>query len=227
MRPPGLVEPNHRILVIDDNTAIHDDLRKILLGEVKTQENLREDEELLFGTEAVPAIEFEIDSAYQGQEGLAKLEEALAKGRPYALAFVDVRMPPGWDGVETITHLWKADPNLQVVVCTAYSDYSWNDIQRRLGQSENMLILKKPFDNIEVIQLAHALTRKWLLNGQAMARLEDLDRMVAQRPNCRRPTRGSRGSSRKRRRPRRPSARCSSRVPSASRCRTCRGVTWT
>ncbi|MCX6633145.1 MAG: response regulator, partial [Candidatus Solibacter sp.] len=101
--------------------------------------------------------------------------------RPYALAFVDVRMPPGWDGVETITRLWQVYPNLQVVVCTAYSDYSWGDIQRRLGQSENLLILKKPFDNIEVIQLAHALTRKWLASRQAQARLEDLDLMVAQR----------------------------------------------
>ncbi len=181
MKSAGLLEPNHRILVIDDNTAIHDDLRKILLGEIKAQENLCDDEEFLFGAEPVPITRFEIDSAYQGQEGLAKLEESLAKGLPYALAFVDVRMPPGWDGVETIGHLWKAYPNLQVVVCTAYSDYSWNDIHRKLGQSENMLILKKPFDNIEVIQLAHALTRKWLVSSQAQARLEDLDLMVAQR----------------------------------------------
>jgi PAS domain S-box-containing protein len=181
MKSPVLVEPNHRILVIDDNQAIHDDLRKILLGEVKTQERLQDDEVLLFGIEAVPITRFEIDSAYQGQEGLAKLEQSLAEGRPYAMAFVDVRMPPGWDGVETITRLWQVYPNLQVVVCTAYSDYSWNGIQRRLGQSDNLLILKKPFDNIEVIQLAHALTRKWLVSGQAQARLEDLDRMVAQR----------------------------------------------
>ena len=121
MKSPGLLEPNHRILVIDDNTAIHDDLRKILLGEVKTQENLRDDEALLFGAEPAPITRFEIDSAYQGQEGLAKLEESVAQGRPYALAFVDIRMPPGWDGVETIIHLWKAYPSLQVVVCTAYS----------------------------------------------------------------------------------------------------------
>ena len=164
MKSPVLVEPNHRILVIDDNKAIHDDLRKILLGEVRTQERLQDDEALLFGVEAVPITRFEIDSAYQGQEGLAKLEQSLAEGHPYAMAFVDIRMPPGWDGVETITRLWRVYPNLQVVVCTAYSDYSWNDIQRRLGQSENLLILKKPFDNIEVAQLCETLTRKWSLN---------------------------------------------------------------
>ncbi|QOY89604.1 hybrid sensor histidine kinase/response regulator [Paludibaculum fermentans] len=181
MTTAGLLEPNHRILVIDDNRAIHDDLKKILLGEIEAQENLQEDESILFGADPVPLTRFEIDSAFQGQQGLRKLEQSLAEGRPYALAFVDVRMPPGWDGVETITHLWHAYPSLQVVVCTAYSDYSWNEIQRHLGQSENLLILKKPFDNIEVIQLAHALTRKWLVSRQAQARLEDLDLMVARR----------------------------------------------
>jgi len=181
MKSTGVFEPNNRILVIDDNKAIHDDMRKILLGELDSQEHLQDDEAVLFGVKAMPVTEFEIDSAYQGQEGLAKLEQSLAEGRPYALAFVDVRMPPGWDGIETITHLWQAYPNLQTVVCTAYSDYSWNDIQRRLGQSENLLILKKPFDNIEVIQLAHALTRKWLVSSQAQARVEDLDLMVARR----------------------------------------------
>jgi PAS domain S-box-containing protein len=175
------LEPNHRILVIDDNQAIHNDLRKILLGEINAQEHLQDDEAFLFGVEPMPVTRFEIDSAYQGQEGLAKLERSLAENRPYAMAFVDGRMPPGWDGVETIARLWKVYPSLQVVVCTAYSDYSWTDIQRRLGQSENLLILKKPFDNIEVIQLAHALTRKWLVSAQAQARLEDLDLMVAQR----------------------------------------------
>ena len=109
------------------------------------------------------------------------VQNALQAGIPYALAFVDVRMPPGWDGVETIAHLWRVHPNLQVVVCTAYSDYSWNDIQRRLGHQDNLLILKKPFDNIEVIQLAHALSRKWLLSRQAEAKMADLDLMVAER----------------------------------------------
>jgi len=175
MKSTARFEPNHRILVIDDNQAIHDDMRKILVGEVLSQERLQEDEAFLFGVEAVQVTKFQIDSAYQGQEGLAKLERSLAEGRPYALAFVDVRMPPGWDGVETIAHLWRVYPNLQVVLCSAYSDYSWTDMQRRLGRSEKLLILKKPFDNIEVIQLAHALTHKWLLSRQAVAKMADLD----------------------------------------------------
>ncbi len=174
-------EPNHRILVIDDNQAIHEDLRKILSGEPDSASALEEDEAILFDTAALPNVAFELDSAYQGQEGLAMLKASLAEGRPYAMAFVDVRMPPGWDGIETIGRLWAAYPDLQVVICTAYSDYSWKDIHRKLGQSDNLLILKKPFDNIEVIQMACALTRKWVVSRQARLRINDLDSMVAQR----------------------------------------------
>jgi PAS domain S-box-containing protein len=175
-------QDNHRILIIDDNRAIHDDLRKILIDSDEDT-NLLSDESFLFDTPASKPVSarFEIDSAYQGQEGLALVQAKLAQETPYSLAFVDVRMPPGWDGVETIARLWQVDPNLQIVICTAYSDYSWNDIHAKLGRSDNLLVLKKPFDSIEVIQLAHAMTRKWIISHQARARLEDLDLMVARR----------------------------------------------
>jgi signal transduction histidine kinase len=105
----------------------------------------------------------------------------MLSGNPYALAFVDVRMPPGWDGIETIRNLWQADPYLQVVLCTAHSDYTWNQIRDHLGQSERLLILKKPFDNLEVRQLANALTEKWNLALLARTRTSDLEWMVADR----------------------------------------------
>jgi PAS domain S-box-containing protein len=178
---PALVESNNRILIVDDNRAIHDDLQKVLAGDAEAMAGLQDDEAVLFGTVAVPMAVFEIDSAYQGEEALGMVRQAVAEGRPYALAFVDIRMPPGWDGIETISHFRAVDPYLQTVICTAYSDYSWKDMQRRLGPSDNLLILKKPFDNIEVIQLAHALTRKWLLGHQAAAKMAELDLMVAQR----------------------------------------------
>jgi diguanylate cyclase (GGDEF)-like protein len=169
---------SYRILIVDDNDAIHADLRKILAGEAAGPQDLLADEELLFQTVRMTTARFEIDSAYQGQEGLAIVERALAENRPYAMAFVDVRMPPGWDGVETVRRIWKISPDLQVVICTAYSDHSWDDIVRQLGQSDSLVILKKPFDNIEVIQLAHALTRKWTASREAKAKHQDLERMV-------------------------------------------------
>jgi DNA-binding LytR/AlgR family response regulator len=74
-------------------------------------------------------------------------------------------MPPGIDGVETIAKIWKMDLNIQAVICTAYSKYSWVDLQKVFGDSERLFVLKKPFDNIEVIQLAIALTRRWNINS--------------------------------------------------------------
>lgn len=181
MNTTELVRISHRILVVDDNPAIHEDIKKILCP--ATDDDLSQDEAALFGTLS-PASErsdFTIDSAHQGQEGLALVERALVEGRPYSMAFVDVRMPPGWDGIETIRQIWKHYPELQVVICTAYSDRSWDEIIRTLGKSDSMVILKKPFDNVEVLQLAHALTRKWVVTRQAKHRLDDLESVVERR----------------------------------------------
>jgi two-component system sensor histidine kinase/response regulator len=173
---------NHRILVIDDNRAIHDDFRKILITSCLPND-LDEDEAALFGevTTRFELPEFEIDSAYQGQEGLDLIEKSLLEDRPYALAFVDVRMPPGWDGVETTCKIWELYSDLQVVICTAYSDYSWEEMLKTLGYSDRLVILKKPFDNIEVLQLAISMTEKWRLYQQAKLHLNDLERMVEER----------------------------------------------
>jgi two-component system NtrC family sensor kinase len=176
------LQPNRRILVVDDNPAIHGDIRKLLMREDSGNEALEEMEAKLFGTPGrPPAEQFHIDSAYQGMEGLELVQRSLAAGTPYALAFVDMRMPPGWDGLETICRLWHEDPGLQVVICTAYSDYSWTQIVERLGQSDNLLVLKKPFDNIEVTQMVQALTEKWRLRRHMDAQLRSLDVLVRAR----------------------------------------------
>jgi signal transduction histidine kinase len=173
---------NRRILVIDDNPAIHDDFRKILCPNGGAQ-GLEADEAAIFGVqkEAAASANFEVDFATQGKEGLEKVKKAVAEERPYALAFIDGRMPPGWDGVETIANIWQTYAELQIVICTAYSDYSWEEIVKRVGQSDSLVILKKPFDNVEVLQLAHAMTRKWSLNQQARAQVGQLNRLVQER----------------------------------------------
>src|SRR2546430_4782833 len=174
---------NRRILVIDDNRAIQEDFRKILGRENHPSTGLERAEAALFG-EAALQVElptFKIDSAFQGQEGLDLIEKSLRENHPYAMAFVDVRMPPGWDGVETTAKIWQRYPDLQVVICTAYSDYSWEEMLQRLGYSDRLVILKKPFDNIEVLQLANSLTEKWRLYQQAKSRLDDLEKMVQER----------------------------------------------
>jgi two-component system NtrC family sensor kinase len=161
---PGFA--NRRVLTVDDNPTIHEDFRKILAATAPADDQLDNLESNFFEAHDQPDAHerFEIDAAFQGQEGLAKVRLALEQGRPYAVAFVDMRMPPGWDGVETIARLWEADPGLQIVICTAYSDYSWEEIMRQLGNRNNLAVLKKPFDNIEMIQLCETLAQKWSLN---------------------------------------------------------------
>ncbi|MEK9140413.1 MAG: histidine kinase dimerization/phospho-acceptor domain-containing protein, partial [Nitrospirota bacterium] len=164
---------NLRVLVIDDNRSIHEDFRKILQPGTETQA-LDEARASLFGGEPLlnALVRFDLDYADQGQAALALVQMAQREGRPYAVAFVDMRMPPGWDGLETIEHLWTADPEIQTVICTAYTDHSWDAIIRRLGHDDRLLILQKPFSSVEVSQLATSLTRKWDLARQARQRLE-------------------------------------------------------
>ena len=179
-----ILDANRRILIVDDNPAIHEDFKKVLLDSQERNEALEDEEAILFGENPKlkrQSARFSVDSAFQGREALEKIKQAIAEGEPYALAFVDVRMPPGWDGVETIEQLWKVYPSLQVVVCTAYSDYSWDAMTARLGVSDNLMLLKKPFDSVEVLQIAHALTKKWLVTMQADWRLTQLEDMVAKR----------------------------------------------
>jgi len=169
-------KPNLRVLIIDDNTSIHADFRNLLVPDNAGEAVANAMEAIIFDEEERRPDEttFELDSAYQGQEGFEMVKRALAENRPYAMAFVDVRMPPGWDGVETIARIWEVDPQLQIVVCTAYSDYSWEAMRAKVGQPDGLLVLKKPFDNIEVQQLAHALTKKWHLNHQTRLQMAEL-----------------------------------------------------
>lgn len=169
---------NRRVLVIDDNPAIHDDFRKILCG--KDDDRLSAAETALFGAapREVATTHFELDFAGQGQEGFEMIRQAEEENSPYAVAFIDVRMPPGWDGIETATQAWEVCPDLQIVICTAYSDYSWEEMIAKLGHSDRLLILKKPFDNVEVLQLASALTVKWQLTHQSRLKEGQLEEMV-------------------------------------------------
>jgi two-component system sensor histidine kinase/response regulator len=168
--------PNRRIIVIDDNPAIHEDFRKILCTDGPRAQSFAQAATALFGEQESPEeVSFEVASAFQGQEGFEHVLAALKDERPYAMAFLDIRMPPGWDGIETAARLWAADPDLQIVLCTAYSDYSWDEMRERLGRSDRLLILKKPFDSIEALQLAETLTEKWRLTRQARRRVADLE----------------------------------------------------
>ena len=175
-----------RIIIIDDNPHIHQDVIKVLRAPNKSSQEFEDLDAALYGETDVSFAdnylpEFTFDTATQGQEGVKKIKRALKEGRPYALAFVDIRMPPGWDGIETIRRIWKTDPHVQIVICTAFSDYNWEETIEKLGISDNFLILKKPFDTISVRQLACALTQKWLLAKESKQHMETLNTTVKEK----------------------------------------------
>ncbi|WIE48420.1 EAL domain-containing protein [Pseudomonas sp. GM17] len=173
---------NRRILIVDDTASIHEDFHKILACTDAPGDSLSDAEAALFGTPVSASLEhFFLDSAFQGREALDKVQAALDHDAPYAMAFIDMRMPPGWDGLETIERLWQVDPKLQIALCTAYSDYSWEDIAERLQLGDRLLILKKPFDAIEIRQMASALTVKWQMTEDAELKMDQLEQAVEER----------------------------------------------
>ncbi len=182
----SLESNNRRILIIDDNQSIHNDYRKILDTE-KRPHRQNDAMATFFGESEIESeptsnlMSIEVDSALQGQRGLQMVEQAIAEGHPYSLAFVDIRMPPGWDGLKTVAEIWKVAPDLQIVICSAHSDNSFQEICAKLGRSDSLLILKKPFETVEVYQIAVAMTEKWILSRKARLRQQDLEKLVQER----------------------------------------------
>lgn len=180
---------NNRILVVDDNRDIHADYRKILESKKKNENELAldefesslfgEDEE--FSKESVELPELEIESAYQGKQALEMQEKASEEGRPYALMFMDVRMPPGWDGVVTTERIWRNFPDTEIVIVSAYSDYSWNGMVQKLGLNDRLLFLKKPFDGTTVKQLAINLLNRWNNGYKARQYINRLESEISMR----------------------------------------------
>ncbi len=175
-----------RVLVVDDNKSIHKDIDSILLSSSSDVDHeLLEFEKELFDTDPVPAdkaiFNYEIDHAFQGEEAAKMVQNAIKNANPYALIFMDVRMPPGIDGIQTIRKIWKKTPHVEVVICTAYSDYSWDQIMSNLGVSDKLLFMRKPFDATALKQTALSLTTKWRLQQESIHYTEKLEKEVAKR----------------------------------------------
>lgn len=194
----SILPENRRILAIDDNPSIHEDYRKVLCAPKAdlNSDDLDAAAAAFFGTEIVSpptkqtAKSFSIDSAFQGQEGFKMVQQSIQNSTPYAVAFIDVRMPPGWNGIETARRIWEVDPDLPVVLCTAYTDYTWDEIVDELDRSDQLLILKKPFDNLELRQLAHAQSERRRLASLASLKQVELERLVEKRTVEMKKTRG-------------------------------------
>ncbi|MCA9655772.1 MAG: response regulator [Myxococcales bacterium] len=173
----------YRVLVADDNLSIHDDFSRIFAAAETQDDRLDELAASLFDEERPPAPagpRFTLEHVTQGRDALTRVLEARDAERPYALVFMDVRMPPGWDGVETAAHVLEADPDVRVVLCTAYSERTWRKRVEALRGRDRLLVLKKPFDALEVHQLACALCERWAMVRRDRDRVLDLERSVSE-----------------------------------------------
>jgi len=179
-----MISDNHRILIADDLPDIHEDYRKILTprtSSVLCVEGVADFAPHFTLPRKDTQTSFQLETVMQGEDAIRAVTRARTEGEPFAMVFLDVRMPPGIDGIETALRLREIDPSLQVVLCTAYSDYSFADISRRFKESDSLLILKKPFDPAEVQQLAQTLCRKWTLSEENKKLLNDLEIRVSLR----------------------------------------------
>mgnify|MGYP005843296055 FL=1 len=182
------MEKNRHVLLVDDNESIHQDITSILTSIKDTDDELKNMEAELFGESSSPKqvkeaerIEYDIEHAYEGAEAIQKVEEAEKAGNPFSMIFMDVRMPPGIDGVQAIRKIWAKYPFIEMAICTAYSDYSWQQIIESLGSTDKLLFIKKPFDATALKQTALTLTTKWQLQQEAIHYTENLEKEVKER----------------------------------------------
>ena len=153
-------EVNTSVLVIDDEEMVRDNIEDILMphGKSEEQHNIDSAFDILFGspkpllltrTKCIPA--FTVDKASNGMEGVKKVRKAVENGTPYAVIFLDMRMP-GWNGLETAVEIRKYDAKAEIIFVTAYSDRSIDEIVEQAGQ--NVGYHCKPYAPEEIIQLA-------------------------------------------------------------------------
>ena len=159
-----------KVLVIDDDPGILGTYQTVL-SPSSDSANLAD--ELFTDGPQIPSssnrnIPFAITTVQQGLDGVQAVSSALAQGSPYAVVFTDMRMPPGIDGMETAKRIIAIDPDTEIAIVTAYSDHSLKELDDVLGQNR-FLLLKKPFDSDELIQMAQFLTFRWKLSQVSKA----------------------------------------------------------
>ncbi|MBG08430.1 MAG: hypothetical protein CME68_06700 [Halobacteriovoraceae bacterium] len=164
-----------RILIVDDEPDIQKTIGDILTTDTDDGDDLKDLKQSLFGDENEEIgeeIVYDLNYADQGEEAIQLVKKSKEEGNPFSVIFMDIRMPPGIDGIVTSQKIWSIDPRVEIILCSAYSDYTWDQVILKLGVTDKLIILKKPFMPEEISQVALTLSKKWALVND----LEDLVR---------------------------------------------------
>ncbi len=180
------MDSNRKILIVDDQEDLRQQVAKMLqhrAGQSDTSSLIEQIRSRISKTKetapaAAPRIQYQVDTVGQGRDAYEMVKESFSKHEPYALMFLDMRMPPGWDGLETAQRIRSIDKEIQIVIMTAYADYEQQEIAEKIGEPDKLLYIKKPFHSEEIRQLALAMTEKWNMNRREKERLILTNRLM-------------------------------------------------
>jgi CheY-like chemotaxis protein len=184
---PAKSEHPIRILIADDEPRILDEYLHVLANSREPdlhQRALIDLETELFGGNDVEGdrVSYELCCCRQADEAIISVEKSIRDARPFAIAFLDVRMPPGPDGVYAAEHIRKLDSQVNIVFVTGYSDTPLEQITSRVPPSDKLLYLQKPLQSSELKQLAHALSGKWMAERHLQATRARLQQILSSTP---------------------------------------------
>lgn len=177
-----------RILAVDDEEAILQSYRQILAPSDKPNESAECLHQLaaeLFGSstreEATESFEIDLVCQNQSESALDAIRQAQEEEDPFALVFLDIRMPPGNDGVWLAENIRRLDPAVQIVVVTGYSEATPAQIRHRVPPADKLFYIQKPFHHHELHQFAVALGTKWLADSALRQHQQNLEKLISQR----------------------------------------------
>jgi CheY-like chemotaxis protein len=140
-----IIAMEHRILIVDDSQEIHELYKKII-----SKMNA-----------SGLGHSFKLDQCYQGEVGVLKVREAEKVKDPYSFVIMDITMPPGMDGVETIQEIQKEYSHTEFIVCTAFHNYSFEELFERFGANDKILYVNKPYNPTMIKQMTLYLASKY------------------------------------------------------------------
>jgi CheY-like chemotaxis protein len=192
------MESNRRVLIVDDQADLREQVVRLLRQSgtaTETQSLIDQIRQRISRPASAEGGDnrprYQVDAVSQGRDAYERVKSAWAANKPYACIFLDMRMPPGWDGLETAQRIRSVDKELQIVIMTAYSDHDQREIAEKLGDPDKLIYLKKPFHPEELRQLALAMTEKWNMNRRESERMLLTNRLMREnaqlRRRCRRP----------------------------------------